>query len=483
MKKPKIKYYLKAKDKNPNNRTKEELVQARIHNNFIEEIDNTKKYYSFFVSLQATIKPKNFGLLKDNFRFNEDIFNNFSKQNKGVKTAMQLFEKKVDELYTYYQMNDIKPTTNQFKNDLLVKLDRKQRETQKQVSLLGYISNKVTEFESLKGSGRKNAIDENSIKVYRTLRTYIDKYERITSKKLTFQNFDEATYWDFWDKLDQLLKGKITIEQKEGERKQNIKPNGFLMTSIRKYQKALIRVFKLAISDKITTNLNINDINLILDDKPASKDIYINEDNLLKLYNHKPTNKGLELAKDYVLLASLTGMRFESMEIAHETNIAHYSHDNYNFKYLHSFQNKTHTECYIPLFEPVQKILSKHNNRFPKFPVNQILNRELKELFKEANIIATSIVETHTYKSGVIKETKNISELISSHDCRKSFVTNLGLKNASENIVLSVTHPDKKPSNVMINVYDKASLMDKAKQFVDEVNKANKQKQSQLYYF
>lgn len=483
MKKPKIKYYLKAIDKNSNNRTKEELIQARISCNFVEVIDDVKKYNSFFVSLQTTIKPKNFGLQKDNFRFNEDIFNNFSKQNKGVKTKIQLFEKYVDELYSNYLINEVQPTMAQFKNDLLVRLGRKQREKQKQISILNYINDKVLLFESLKGSGRKDEIDENSIKVYRTLRNYVDKYERITSTKLTFQNFDEATYWDFWLKLDQLLKGEIKIELREGERKQSFIKHGFKMSSIRKYQKALIRMFKLAISDKITTKFNINDVNLVLEDKPASKDIYITEENLIKLYNHKPTNSTMELAKDYVLLASLTGMRYESMEIAHEQKIDHYKDNNFDFEYIHSYQNKTDTECYIPILKPVKEILSRYGNKFPVFSPNQTLNKELKELFKEANIKANAVITTHTYLSGVIKETKNISDIITSHDCRKSFVTNLLLQNASENIVLQVTHPDRKPTNVMTSVYNKANLLDKAKQFIDEVNRVNKQKQSKLYYF
>src|SRR5690606_13542031 len=202
-------------------RDKEELIIAMVHAGITTQIDTKVKHERLKVSLQATIKPKNFGLIKDNFRFNEDVFNNYSKSNKGVKTKMLLFEKCVDELYSNYLINEVQPTMAQFKNDLLIRLGRKQREKQKQISILNYINEKVLLFESLKGSGRKDEIDENSIKVYRTLRNYVDKYERITSTKLTFQNFDEVIYWDFWLKLDQLLKGEIIIEQREGERKQS----------------------------------------------------------------------------------------------------------------------------------------------------------------------------------------------------------------------------------------------------------------------
>ncbi|TGD57328.1 site-specific integrase [Flavobacterium humi] len=483
MKKPVINYVLESKAKNPNERTKPELIIAMVHAGFITQIDNQIKHERFKVSLETTIKPKNFGLIKDNFRFNEDVFANFSRQNKGVKTAMQIFETKVDELYSNYLINDIQPTAKQFKTDLLIQLGRKQREQKKTFTILAYLNDKISLFESLKGSGRKDEIDENSIKVYRTLKVYLERYELVKQIQLTFENFDESTYWEFWNIQDEILRGKISIPKKVGERKIAVQENGFLMSSINKYQKTLMRLLRLAIVDGINVNLNVNNTNLIVTKSPASKDIYVSESDLVKIWNYEPTTTEMLLAKDYLMLASLTGMRYESMEVANLEQIETYKDGSYNFSYIHSKQNKTETECYIPLFNPVMEILKRYGNKFPVLPANQIVNENIKMLFGLAGINAMQTITNVTYKSGVIIESKPANEVISTHDCRKSFITNLFLAGGAENIVMGVTHPDKKPMHAMAGVYNKSTLLDKAKQFYDEVNRVQREKQSELYKF
>lgn len=483
MKKPVINYVLESKAKNPNERTKPELITAMVHAGFVTQIDNQIKYDRFKVSLETTIKPKNFGLIKDNFRFNEDVFVNFSRQNKGVKTAMQIFETKVDELYSNYLINDIQPTANHFKTDLLIQLGRKHRKQKKTFTILSYLNDKIALFDSLIDSGRKDEIDENSIKVYRTLRTYIERYEFVRQIQLTFENFDEPIYWDFFNVQDDILRGKIIVPKKDGDRKIAIKEKGFLMSSINKYQKTVMRLLRMAIAENITVTLNANNVNLIVPNSPASKDIYIKETDLIKIYKYTAISDEMQLTKDYLILASLTGMRYESMAIAELETIQKFNENNYNFSYIHSKQDKTKTECFIPLFAPVMEILQRYDNKFPIFSANQIVNENIKTLFELVGINAIQTITNHTYKSGVIVEYKPTNEVITTHDCRKSFVTNLLLMDGAENIVMAVTHPNKKPVHVMAGVYNKATLLDKAKQFYDEVNRIRLQKPSELYKF
>ena len=68
MKKPVINYVLESKDKNPNNRTDEELIIAIVHAGFVSQIDDKIKHERFKISLKCKIKPRNFGLSKDNYR-------------------------------------------------------------------------------------------------------------------------------------------------------------------------------------------------------------------------------------------------------------------------------------------------------------------------------------------------------------------------------------------------------------------------------
>ena len=38
-------------------------------------------------------------------------------------------------------------------------------------------------------------------------------------------------------------------------------------------------------------------------------------------------------------------------------------------------------------------------------------------------------------------------------------------------VIDSITHPDKAPTNPMALIYNRADMLDKAKMFVDEINK------------
>ncbi len=480
MKKPRIKYHLKLKKNDDGQRVKEELILAEINAGFKKQIDNKLKYDRFKISLETTIKPMNFGKLENKFKYDETVFEKFSKSNGGVKTKMDLFKIAVDALYSNYTFNNLRPTAEQFKSDLLVKLGREIKiETKETTTLYSYLSEKIAELEKLKGSGRKTEIVEDSIKIYRTLLTYLIQYQQVTKTELMFENFDDKKYWNFWDVLDDLAKGTIKIPESILKKKRQIKPTGFLKSSIRKYQKTLICILKSASKEKHEIKLDFLDTNLILKSSPACKDLYVGQTDLIKIYKYIPITEEMQLAKDYVILSCMTGMRYESMQIAHMEEIQKNSH----FRFIHSKQHKTKTDCFIPLMTPVLEILSRYNNKFPKFPPNSKINKQIKELFKLAGVNSVTEITLDTYKSGIIKEEKKVSDMITTHDFRKSFVTNLHNNNIEETIITDITHPTKKPKHAMTAIYNKSTLMDKAIKFYNEVNRANKVSQSELYRF
>lgn len=480
MKKPRIRYHLKLKKNEDGQRVKEELILAEINAGFKKRIDNKLKYDRFKISLETTIKPMNFGKPENKYKYDETVFEKFSKSNRGVKTKMEAFKNAVDALYSNYIITNVRPTAEQFKKDLLFKLGEEVKiEIETTTTLYAYVSEKIAEFEGLIGSGRKTEIDENSIKIYRTLLAYLVQYEYVTKTKLTLEEFDDKKYWNFWSVLDDIVKGVIEIPVSISKKKRQIKPTGFLKSSVRKYQKSLIQIFKLAANDKYKIKLNFSDTNLILENRPASKDLYVNQLDLIKIHKYMPNTEEMQLAKDYVILACMTGMRYESMEIAHFEEI----HKNNNFMYIHSKQNKTGTDCYIPLMKPAREILKRNKNKFPKFPPNPIINKQIKELFKLAGVDSTTERTLDTYKSGTIKDIKKVSDMITTHDFRKSFVTNLHNNNIEETIITDITHPNRKPKHAMTAVYNKSTLMDKAIKFYNEVNRVNKVSQNELYRF
>jgi hypothetical protein len=72
-----------------------------------------------------------------------------------------------------------------------------------------------------------------------------------------------------------------------------------------------------------------------------------------------------------------------------------------------------------------------------------------------------------------------MSDLISSHDCKGTFYSNLYALNVPENAIDNITHPDRKPKNAMARVYNKTNMLTKTKLFVDEILKVK----SDIYTF
>lgn len=483
MKKPIIRYTLEPKSKDIKKRIKPELIIAEVNAGFVSIVGSKTKYNRFKYSLKANILPKNFGLPEENYRFNKEVFDKYSRTNRGIKSLMEHFEDKIDLLHSNYVKNGENPSANEFKRDLEILIGRKEKDKKIQLTVHEFLNQKIKDDLENMNSAKKDAIKENTIKSYNTLSNYIENYEFVTKRTLTFDDLNEKVYWNFWDIQDDILRGNIEISIEGRGRKQQIKPMGFLVNSIVKYQKSLIKALRDAKETGIQVNLDLDDINLVLEEKPNSKDLYLSENMLNKIISADNVSNELSQARDYVVLASLLGMRYESMEEAANKNVELFKDKNYNFYHIHSKQNKTGTEVIIPIMKPALNIIKKYDFRFPKFASNQEINRWVKQLFKFLKINNKEELIYHTYKLGVIKVSKPISEIISTHDFRKTFYSNLILLNAEERFIDSVTHPDKAKSNKMNKVYDRVKMLDKAKQFYDEINRVNKIKKSQIYSF
>lgn len=485
MKAIKVRYILKDKKIDPINRNKKEMVYAVINGSWVEMVGNKKIYNKFPISLQASILPQNFGTVnkKNNYIFDPIIFDEFSKTNKGVKNKMDRLYTAITLLETNYELKNIFPTKNEFQNELKIALGRNDREVIKKVKVLDFLLEKITEFQNKIGSAEKDRIEPNTIKSYVTLSKYIAKYQTVRKLELTFDNFDKKMYKDFWIVQDEILRGLITISKVDGDRKQQIKANGFLVNGIIKYQKTFGKLLRLAVKENIKIAIDLNDITLVLEETDSSKEFYIAEKELEKIINYVPTSEELRTARDYSIIASVTGMRNESMNDAFGVKIQTCKDGEYDFHYIHSKHNKTKTECIIPVLKPFEDVLKSHNNQFPKFPSNGEINSLLKDLFLELEINAIETLTYHTFKKGVITEKKQVNEIISTHDFKGTFFSNLKNLKVNETEIDNITHPDKPKKNAMAKFYDKRKMLSKAKLFVDEVKRVNTIKQSKVYTF
>jgi integrase len=391
---------------------------------------------------------------------------------------MLKFETALNEIASTHIISDTTPTPKQLNESLTERLRPDVVKTPKE-SLLSYLCRKIEKEKANSGKSMKTSKGENTIKTYVTVSHLIENYELATNTKLMFEAMDSVKYWHIWDILDDILKGVIDVDNPNQPKKQRKQLEGYLVTSIRKYQKALITTLRQANKDGYKTPLDVNDNELILNDVEASKDFYVEVDELKKVISTNVSfDPDLQGAKDYLIVACLTGLRYESMEELHDMKIEHFKDDKYDFKYIHSKHNKTKTEVCIPLLKPVLDVIGQ-SGRLPEATGNAPTNKNLKELFKHIGLNRSVKQTKVTYRSGTITSTVPISSLISTHDCKGTFYSNLYQLGVSETVIDNITHPDRKPKNAMARVYNKTTMLAKAKMFVDEV----KQVESEIYTF
>ena len=472
MKQPKIRYFLEAKNKDNNKRLSKELVMAEVSYAY-RTLDGkgNARIKPFRFSLQATILPSEFGLPETNFRLDKEVFKKHSKKNAYILGQMAQLENAVNDLAIYFSFNKIEPTPQEFKNELKIKLGHVKREVKMELSILQYLYNKIEQSRIDVNTSKKGAIKPNTIKIYVTVSHLLENFQIATGEVLRFKDFDKSKYEQLWDVLDDIVRDKIKVVNPNQPKKQKKQDYGYLATSIRKYQKNLLQTLKEASKDGLKVPLDVYDTDLIIKDNEASKRFYIEEDILKEVIKADLQNdKDLQLAKEYLIIACLTGMRYESMYDTKNAKIITHKEGNLQFDYINSIQNKTSTEVYIPLLQPVKDILEKRG-KFPTFKSNGEMNELLKKLFSFLKINRMEDVVRATYKSGVIKTKEPLNKLISTHDCRGTFYSNLYKAGVSQTIIDKITHPDKPEKNAMAVKYNKVDMIVNAKFFVEAINK------------
>ncbi|VXB18511.1 conserved hypothetical protein [Flavobacterium sp. 9AF] len=479
MKNIKIRYYLEPKAKIVEERTKLELIMAEINYGYAEINKSGKKRHKpARFSLQESIKPSNFGKPETNFKFDDAVFKKANKNNATVRNRILNFETALNEIASSHIIANTLPTPTELKKSLAERLRTEVIQEPKD-DILSYLYRKIEKEKADSEKSKKNSKRENTIKTYATVSHLLEKYQIATGETLLFESLDEAKYWKIWDTLDDILKGDVEVYNPNQPKKQRKQSYGYLVSSIRKHQRTLLTTLKEAMEDGNKIALDVYNKNLMLKNVEASKDFYIEIDELKKIISTDVSfDSKLQIAKEYIIIACLSGMRFESMYEAQKSKLQHCNDVGYNFSYIHSKQNKTSTEVYVPLLKPVQEIVNLKDG-FPIIPKNAIINKHLKKLFKHLKFNKLVEVKKVTYRNGILTSKKPISDLISTHDCKGTFYTNLYSLNISERVIDNITHPDKKPKNAMARVYNKTSMLSKAKMFVDEVSKAS----SDVYTF
>jgi integrase len=177
--------------------------------------------------------------------------------------------------------------------------------------------------------------------------------------------------------------------------------------------------------------------------------IYLNEAELEKLINLELIGFRKEI-RDAFVFNCYTGHRISDAKTLTMEDI-----DMEN-ELITIFDKKTNTESTVPL-TPYNKAIIDEYGGIPRFRHENVINRYIKEIAKEAGI--DDVVKYTQMKGGMIEKVKKFKhELVCCHTARRSFATN-ALKDLDFQVVQGMTG-HKKPE--MLNRYNRISSKENA---------------------
>jgi site-specific recombinase XerD len=160
-------------------------------------------------------------------------------------------------------------------------------------------------------------------------------------------------------------------------------------------------------------NRNFSFVRYIMKQKDDEEVIALTEEELTKVVNANVSGY-LAKTRDLFVFCATTGMRYCDSQLFDPSWV-----DPNNV--LDFIQQKTGGKAYPPLYSITRKILDNHGGIPPQIS-NQKYNDYLKNLFEELEMdrpIVTSIFRNRQ----VYREIKPLSEVISSHTARRTFIT------------------------------------------------------------
>lgn len=476
--------------KNPG-RIKPETVYVIINNTNDAVFESEKKYDRIKLSLETKIEPKYFGKKENKFRFDRNIVKKHANSKTQIlNVQIRKFESAIEEVHANFKSQNLIPTKEQFKNSILSKLKGEQFLKTKSIDptkkyLSDYISSKIEHYKSRLNKGDANEISESRIKIYESTRKHLVNFENFQKSKLEFSKISSKDILRFYDFINDYKTQKINVENDIFKFNRPLKfKDGAAQNTIAKYSKALTALINKAIDDDgIECALNTKNKSIKIKETNAAKsEFYMSEDFLFALYQIQPTEPELLFARNYLLLGSLLGFRYELFKDCEGKVYTEFVEENINFYYIDSFSTKTQTTTYVPLFRVAVEILDNfYEGKFPVIPANNVLNKNIKDLIKHYDLDKKLKITPTLYGLGKIDIISQLGKTLSTHDCRSTLISNLSSYGVDEYVIAAVTHPKRNNKLGAFNSYNRIDYIKKAKRFYWEVNESVKD--SKIYYF
>lgn len=451
------------------------------------------------IGLGISCVPELIGSEENNFNFNLEYLKR-KKSSKAIKLIHRIndFERNINLTEQFFKVEKKVPSKFEFRDKLIQLLA--------QDGLISYNNSNSTiieeniYFDSFIDSFIKENICTNqrlrnykadsTIAKYKVIHKHLVKYQlwkKLRLKMIDITNNDLIKIVDSVNTLNLDKKTPVYLENDLKKFATSIDLNYLLKINHRntRNEKGMSEVTARNILSNLKTfvkhaqkknlmlgvNLNDDTLNYSVNHN-AKSNLYYSNELLEHIYDYDPLNVKTQIAKDYILIASLSGMRYQSVCELNEYSIKELKNEEgESFYAMANIARKTRNELLSPIFKPVKEIYLR-NECFPTFPDLVSLNKYIKELFTEMNINDEINYVEYIYNYQVIESKRKISDIASSHDNRGSFITNLNLMYVDPHIVKAMTH-EKIHDRSSHQIYLKRKMDDLAIQFYNHTKNLN----------
>ena len=288
----------------------------------------------------------------------------------------------------------------------------------------------------------RKAVTEATIKTYTTTLNKLKEFQKEKNFNIYYDNIDEKFYYKF---LNYLRDDKNLFDNTIDKHIKNI---------------------KLFMSYALKLKYHNNNEYLTFKRTRAKADFtFLEFDEIRKLYyDYKPSPKNYEYIRDAFILGCSTGLRFQDL-IKLTKSSFYIVRDKITNKILSDASNsyikvktqKTQELVRIPFNNVICDFVEKYDieNKEIEFVKqnNQVFNREIKKICREAGITKSIEISKKKGKIDVIT-TKDKCDFISSHTMRHTFITLLSSLTEASNIQAVSGHKDIKVLNEYIKRND-----------------------------
>jgi len=383
-------------------------------------------------------------------KFGKDLSNNLDKIERVA----------YDQLSNFRNIHEKEPSPKELKKLVLEKLNRIPK-ISNDLTITSYIEAQVKKRTTVNITSTKRW-SEGTGKQYTNLKNHIKNYEGNKNVVLTFGTLTGEIFMDFFKVINELNK------KETGE--------FYAHNTVSKENKHFRAILNCAVEDEIEIGFNHKKQEYLIRKRNIENELFLTTTQLTTIIKTDASHsREFTHAKNYLILSSFTGLRIGDMTCLYELKPEVQTH---NSKQYHCFttrirksqENKDELITTIPLLKPIKDLLKLNNNKFPKFPSQTNIRKDITKLLKHLKF--ENIIEIKKYYytiDNVVISKEKLCDIYSPHDCRSTFISNLKDLGIHNDDIEPITHPKHKYTSI-IQVYDKTTMLSKAVNFITILN-------------